>query len=204
MIIFKLKEKMFDLPFTEIDGYFWGSVNKTWTLLYKNINEVEIDDNSKCVEFLPGNFMFYQKPNPSDLQKPKHVGEYLILADGYEWQFKTIAEVKMRYVHDGFDETGKVRISKEADDPLFDYLLEQMENLKKDVEIDLLIDIIIRCLEQNYYITREIILALKLLDDEIIKNAIYTIYQYDKIRRVSNEFFRTGSNELQAGETDPS
>jgi len=204
MIIFKLKDKIFnDLSYEEVDGYFWTSVNKSWTLLFKKMQEVEGKEKFEKFEFLPDNFMFFQKPNPSDLAKPKQVGEYVKFLDGHEWKLKTIAHVKRRYVHAGFDETGKVKIEVEQNDPLFDYLSENIQKLKSEIDIDFLLDIVISCLQPNYYITKEIALALKLFDDETIQNCIFTIYQYETLRRVSNEFFRSSTNELQVGEPDP-
>ncbi len=204
MIIFKLKNKIFnDLSYEEVDGYFWTSINKSWTLLFKKLQEVEGHEKFEKFEFLPENFMYFQKPNPSDLAKPKQVGEYIKLLDGHEWKVKTIAHIKRRYIHAGFDETGKVKIEVEQNDPLFDYLSENIKRLKSEIDIDFLLDIIIACLKENYYITKEIALALKLFDDDTIQKTIFTIYQYDTLRRVSNDFFRTSTNEFSTGESDP-
>jgi len=81
-------------------------------------------------------------------------------------------------------------------------LSENIQKLKSEIDIDFLLDIVISCLQPNYYITKEIALALKLFDDETLQNAIFTIYQYETLRRVSNEFFRAVPNELQSWESD--
>ncbi|HOQ33644.1 MAG TPA: hypothetical protein PLA12_14220 [Candidatus Hydrogenedens sp.] len=179
MIIFKSKNKLWDLNWKQVGDWYFGAVNDSYKLLVSSIESVE--EKIDKIEIDDGFQLLVKSPIPGDLQKNKVDGIPVILADGNEWIIKTIAHVNYKLVLKNGNEFF------EACDPLFDMLIERADKMKEGVDINSLVDIIVACLEQNYYLNRKIVSALGLLTTDLIEDIVKKIYMWGQS---GNDFFR--------------
>ncbi len=192
MIVIKCKNKIFnDIPYEQHGGYYYMFVRDDWRLLANNYEELE--NRCDCVIECDNDcYLLIKKPVPFDLQRSEIRGEPIILADNNEWIIPTIADVRYKFVLK--KQQGQYIQSMEVCDPLFDLLIEYAEKIKQGVDYYALIDLISKVLERNYYVNKNIVLALGLIDTYNIEKIIKVIYRYDEMRRLNEGFFRASND----------
>jgi len=192
MIIIKSKKRIFDdISYESHNGYYYMYVKDDWRLIANSPKEVE----NKCsvIEYDDDCYLLTIKPVPFDLQKHDIKGEPMILADDNEWMIPTIADVRYKFTLKKQD--GQFIQTMEVCDPLFDLLIDYADKIKKGIEYTDLIELIAKVLERNYYVNKNIILALGLIDTENIEKMIKLIYRHDEMSKLNDAFFRASNDE---------
>lgn len=191
MIIIKAKNKLFeDITYEYHNGYYYMYANDAWKLINNDI--VAIEASCDVVEFDNDCFLIMNKPHPFDLQKQNIKGEPIVLADSNEWIIPTIADVRYRFTLKKQD--GQFVQTMEVCDPLFNLLIDYADKIKCGVDYADLIGLIAEVMGRNYYVSKNIILALGLIDTDNIEKIIMTIYRYDELRSADERFFRKSNN----------
>jgi len=199
MIIYKCNEKIFkNLNWLEKDGFYFTSINSDLSLL--NLNIFQAIDKFDCVQADKNLFVYFKCPIPSDIKKKYVRGEPVLLADGKEWTIRTIADVNYKFTIT--ENNGEFIQTAVPSDPLFMRLLEYSEKIKAGVDYAELIDVIADCLAPNYYLNKNIMLALGLIDTNSIEKIIRTIYRFDELQKLGDDFFRAGTVENEAGQSN--
>lgn len=194
MFIIKSKKPIFaEWKQVEYDGWLYQFINEDYKVIAQHIYHIESHKDVKTIQFDNDAYILVGAFTPLDVIKSKNLkGKPLRLCDGHEWYFKTIADVNFKIVLSF--ENGTAVEKMEACDPLFDYLLQKADELKNGADIKKQIDIAVEVLQSQYYINRNITLALGLFDTENLEQIIKTIYLVEAIK--DEEFFRGSTDEI--------
>ncbi|MEM4204206.1 MAG: hypothetical protein QXS54_09085 [Candidatus Methanomethylicaceae archaeon] len=192
MLLVKSKAPYFssdgDIKITtvECNGWQYQFVRDAYKLISQDFEVVERSCTVK--QIAPEAYIIYASFIPADLAKVKYPkGKPIKLCDGNEWYLRTITDVKFKLTL-GDDFKHAILI----DDPLFEYLKSLALN-NEPLTIERQLDVISRVLSSQYYIDTNMILALELLNSDVMETAIETIFKVER----DEEFFRASSDELQ-------
>ena len=207
MIVFKCKEPIFDFEFTKHNTFCYYSATNEWSTVTCCPHKLEENPNFQMDEFDHNCWIVRPKNLPVKerwlRRKPTLEGEWITLADGQKWCFKTIKNVRRKFVLTK-DESGDFIPGVEVFDPLFDELVTMSKTFANGVEFDDCLKLIVKCLSPNYLVTKNLLLYLGLLTSDNIKDVIEKIYAFDLIGQEANQdseiLFRT--DELQTGESN--
>jgi len=206
-MIFKAKEKVFDdLSEKKHKGFTYQFVDEKELLtLFKTVQPSTLEKLCNCYPFGPDRFILIPKELKEYelfFRRKQQKGRPVKLLNGENWLITTIADVHSRFAYND-----KFELILKPDDPLFDKLIDFSLHIA-DKSTEEVIDLIADCLSRNYYLTKEMLIALQLLDVETILAALDVIYLKDDVKKqleegadTTGDLFRC-ADEYALGESD--
>jgi len=206
-MIFKVKEKVFnDLPEKKHKGYIYQFIDeKELVTLFKTTQPSALEKMCNCYPFGSDKFILIPKELKEFelfFRRKTQKGRPVKLLNGENWLITTIADVHSRFAYNE-----KFELILKPDDPLFDKLVDFSLHIAEKSTEDV-IDLIADCLSRNYYLTKEMLIALQLLDVETILAALDVIYLKEDAKKQLEEgsdttadLFRC-TDEYALGESD--
>lgn len=156
----------------------------------KNFKIVDSAGNCKfvsTVDFKNYSVMLDNFKN-KEILKPDARGVYVELNDGCDWLIRTIKDMEYVYSYDPIED----KIIKIFDvDNQFKRIEFMVSNYEKITEQDVL-DVITESITRNYYITKELILYLKLINSKLVSKLLDAILCVDLLKQEG--FFREGDS----------
>lgn len=194
MLVIKSKQPIFtDWKSVQHNDWLYQYNNDNYRLIADQPYDVEKHPDIKTLQIDNDAYILIGAFTPLDLIKSKYLrGRIIKLADGNDWYFRTIADVNYKITLGFIDGQPTERL--EACDPLFDYLLQKADELRDGADLAQQIDIAATVLSTQYYINRNIALALGLFTTENLEEIIRTIYLIDELR--DDKFFRKSDNAI--------
>ena len=185
-MIFKAKEKIFDdLAEKKHKGYTYQFVDeKELMTLFKTVQPSALEKLCNCYPFGADKFILIPKELKEYelfFRRKMQKGRPVKLLNGENWLITTIADVHSRFAYND-----KFELIMKPDDPLFDKLIDFSLHIAEKSTEDV-IDLIADCLARNYYLTKEMLIALQLLDVETILAALDVIYLKDEVKKQVEE-----------------
>lgn len=198
MLIIKSKKQLFpQWKQVEHDGWLYQFLNEDYKVIAQHVYHIESHQDIKTIQFDKDAFILIGAFTPLDIIKTKNLkGKPIKLADGNDWYFRTIADVNYKFVL-SFD-NGEATERLEACDPLFDFLLQKADELKQGGDLSKQIDIAVEVLASQYYITRNMALAMGLFTTDNLEQIIKAIYLVEEVR--DEQFFREVATANETGE----
>jgi len=206
-MIFKAKEKIFDdLPEKKHKAYVYQFVDEKELLtLFKTVQPSALEKLCNCYPFGADRFILIPKELKEYelfFRRKSQKGRPVKLLNGENWLITTIADVHTRFAYnDKFD------LIMKPDDPLFDKLIDFSMHIAEKSTEDV-IDLIAECLSRNYYLTKEMLIALQLLDVETILAALDVIFLKEEVKKQVEEGSDTtadlfcGADEHEIGQSE--
>jgi len=206
-MIFKAKEKIFDdLAEKKHKGYVYQFVDeKELVTLFKSAQPSALEKLCNSYPFGPDRFILIPKQLKEFelfFRKKQQKGRPVKLLNGENWLITTISDVHTRFAYND-----KFEVILKPDDPLFDKLINFSLYIAEKSTEDV-IDLIADCLARNYYLTKEMLIALQLLDVETILAALDIIFLKEEVKKqieegsdTTGDLFRS-SNEYETTESD--
>ena len=206
-MIFKAREKIFDdLPEKKHKGFTYQFVDEKELLtLFKTVQPSALEKLCNSYPFGIDKFILIPKELKEYemfFRRKTQKGRPVKLLNGENWLITTIADVHSRFAYnDKFD------LIMKPDDPLFDKLIDFSLHIAEKSTEDV-IDLIADCLNRNYYLTKEMLIALQLLDVETILAALDVIFLKEDVKKqieegadTTEDLFRS-TDEYEDGKPD--
>lgn len=159
-------------------------INKVETLPGAIIKQISQDDYLVMKDFVLNDLLRDKRPK----------GKWINVDDNNQLCVPTIRDVKAKFVLDS-DFNQKMVPS----DELFEYLVNNAEKISTMTISDLL-DLVVKTLNRNYYITKQVVLGLELLDTDLLDKLLITIFCVEMYNENNEELFRgSPSQEINGG-----
>ena len=174
-----MKNKLFDDLKTKKEGsWIYQFVDEADIVsLLKTVSPKQLEKLCNSIQFDKDSFILIPKglKNVESFFKKKNTaGKPVQLSNGEFWIVTTIENV-----HRVFTLDEKFQPTLQPLDPLFDKLIDFSRNYQEK-SFDEILDIISECFSRNYYVNKNILLALKLITTENLNNIIETIFLLNK------------------------
>ena len=185
-MIFKAKEKIFDdLSEKKHKGYVYQFVDEKELLtLFKTVQPSALEKLCNCYPFGTEKFILIPKQLKEYelfFRRKQQKGRPVKLLNGENWLITTIADVHTRFAYND-----RFELIMKPDDVLFDKLIDFSLHIAEKSTEDV-IDLIAECLCRNYYLTKEMLIALQLLDIETILAALDVIFLKEEVKKQVEE-----------------
>jgi len=152
--------------------------------LFKTVQPSALEKLCNCYPFGADKFILIPKELKEYelfFRRKTQKGRPIKLLNGENWLITTIADVHTRFAYND-----KFEVILKPDDELFDKLIDFSLHIAEKSTEDV-IDLIADCLARNYYLTKEMLIALQLLDVETILAALDVIFLKDEVKKQIEE-----------------